>query len=88
MIFNIIIIGLMQLLAMFFNLFNFIAFPLNITNGLDTAIDFMMIPFGVVVNYVGQDFLFAVFVMIFTIFPALYSWLILKWIMERLGVLK
>lgn len=88
MIFNLIIIGFLQIAAWLLGLLNFINFPGHIVAGLADAVDFMMIPFGVVSNYVGSAFLSAIFTMILVVFPVLYSWLILKWILQRTGVLK
>jgi hypothetical protein len=88
MIISLIIIGAMQLLAWVFSLFNFIALPLWITQGLASAVDFMMLPFGVVANYLGSEFLSAILMVIIIVFPLLYTWILLDWVLRKIGILK
>lgn len=87
MIIEYLLIALMSILAWFFSLFNFISMPLWIIQGADASIDFMMFPFGVITNYVGADFMTSLFLIIVTIFPIIYSFLLIKWILTKIKVL-
>lgn len=88
MIFELIIIALLNVLAWFFSLFSFISLPQSILDGLQGFINFIMVPFGVVSNYIGIGFLNSIFYVIIILFPVLYSWVLIKWILTRLGVFK
>jgi len=88
MIVELIILGLMKLFILVFTLFSFVNVPGWLSQGLDSAIDFMMIPFGVVSNYIGSEFLTFILLLLVTVFPVYYGFLVLRWILTRIGVLK
>ena len=87
MIFTWIIIALMQLLIWVLSLFSFIGTPLEITQGLASAVDFMMLPFGIVQNYIGAGFLKMLILINIVILPVLYSYILLRWILTKVKIM-
>ena len=88
MLVNLFVIGIMQILAWFFGLFNFIEFPLWIWDGLSKANEFMLVPFGIVANYVGGSFLSAVLLLLVLVYPLVYGWILIQWILGKVGLLR
>ena len=87
MIVEFIVVALMTVLAWLFSFLNFIALPTFIVQGLAQAVDFMMLPFGVISNYIGPSFLANILLVILGIFPIIYAWKFIVWVLTKLKVI-
>lgn len=65
------LLGFIELLLMLLNL---LPIPSWLATPLDNAVDFMMVPFGVIANYVGSTFLSGLLLLLATILVPIYGY--------------